>query len=57
MTDLEKLREMIESHHKIAFFGGAGVSTESRFPRGQWDLSAEDKSSLDAGGNAVSSFL
>lgn len=32
MTDLEKLREMIESHHKIAFFGGAGVSTESHIP-------------------------
>ena len=32
MTDLERLREMIESHHKIAFFGGAGVSTESHIP-------------------------
>lgn len=29
---LEQLREMIDSSHKIVFFGGAGVSTESGIP-------------------------
>ena len=29
MPDIEKLRTMIASHHRIVFFGGAGVSTES----------------------------
>ena len=24
MTDIEKLRAMIASHHRIVFFGGAG---------------------------------
>ena len=32
MTDIEKLRAMIASHHRIVFFGGAGVSTESNIP-------------------------
>ena len=32
MTDIEKLRAMIASHHRIVFFGGAGVSTESKIP-------------------------
>ena len=32
MTDIEKLRAMIASHHCIVFFGGAGVSTESNIP-------------------------
>lgn len=32
MTDIEKLKAMIASHHRIVFFGGAGVSTESNIP-------------------------
>lgn len=32
MTDIEKLREIIHSSHRIVFFGGAGVSTESGIP-------------------------
>ena len=32
MTDIEILRAMIASHHRIVFFGGAGVSTESNIP-------------------------
>lgn len=32
MTDIEKLREIIENSHRIVFFGGAGVSTESGIP-------------------------
>ena len=32
MTDIEKLAELIRSHHRIVFFGGAGVSTESAIP-------------------------
>ena len=40
MTDLEKLQEMIQTHHRIVFFGGAGVSTESNIPdfRGEHGL-------------------
>ena len=30
--DQAKLRELIESHNRIVFFGGAGVSTESGIP-------------------------
>ena len=30
--ELEKLQEIIDSHDNIVFFGGAGVSTESRIP-------------------------
>lgn len=32
MTDFEKLREIIDNSHRIVFFGGAGVSTESGIP-------------------------
>ena len=32
MTDIEKLADMIRNHHRIVFFGGAGVSTESDIP-------------------------
>ncbi len=32
MTDIEKLAELIRSHERIVFFGGAGVSTESAIP-------------------------
>ena len=32
MTDIEKLREIIHNSHRIVFFGGAGVSTESGIP-------------------------
>ena len=33
MTEQEtRLRELIEQSHRIAFFGGAGVSTESNVP-------------------------
>lgn len=32
MTDLEKLREIIDTSDNIVFFGGAGVSTESGIP-------------------------
>lgn len=32
MTDIENLGEMIRNHHRIVFFGGAGVSTESDIP-------------------------
>ena len=32
MTDIEKLREIIYNSHRIVFFGGAGVSTESGIP-------------------------
>ncbi len=32
MTDFEKLKEMIDHSHRIVFFGGAGVSTESGIP-------------------------
>ncbi len=32
MTEIEKLAEMISSHRRIVFFGGAGVSTESDIP-------------------------
>ena len=32
MTDIEKLRQMIDTHQRIVFFGGAGVSTESNIP-------------------------
>lgn len=30
--DRARLRELIEAHHRIVFFGGAGVSTESGIP-------------------------
>jgi NAD-dependent deacetylase len=32
MTDIEKLREVIQNSRRIVFFGGAGVSTESGIP-------------------------
>ena len=32
MNDIEKLADIVRSSHKIAFFGGAGVSTESGIP-------------------------
>ena len=32
MTDIEKLKGIIENSHRIVFFGGAGVSTESGIP-------------------------
>ena len=32
MTDMERLEHMIQTHHHIVFFGGAGVSTESNIP-------------------------
>lgn len=30
--EIEKLQELIDKYHKIVFFGGAGVSTESGIP-------------------------
>lgn len=50
MEDIEKLRGMIKNSDKIAFFGGAGVSTESGIPdfrsvdglyNQQWDYPPE----------------
>lgn len=32
MTKLEQLRQMVDESHRIVFFGGAGVSTESGIP-------------------------
>ncbi len=32
MSKIEKLQQIIDSHNKIVFFGGAGVSTESGIP-------------------------
>ncbi|MFV0527555.1 MAG: NAD-dependent protein deacylase [Lachnospiraceae bacterium] len=32
MNDVEKLQNMIDDSHRIVFFGGAGVSTESGIP-------------------------
>lgn len=32
MTKIEELQEIIDTHNKIVFFGGAGVSTESGIP-------------------------
>ena len=32
MSDIEKLREIIDNSQRIVFFGGAGVSTESGIP-------------------------
>jgi NAD-dependent deacetylase len=32
MTDIEKLKELVEDSGNIVFFGGAGVSTESGIP-------------------------
>jgi NAD-dependent deacetylase len=32
MTDIEKLQQMVNESHRIVFFGGAGVSTESGIP-------------------------
>ena len=32
MTPIEQLADMIRTHRRIVFFGGAGVSTESRIP-------------------------
>ena len=32
MTDTEKLQQMVDASHRIVFFGGAGVSTESGIP-------------------------
>lgn len=32
MTDIEKLKQIIDNSHRIVFFGGAGVSTESGIP-------------------------
>lgn len=38
MTDIERLRDIVDSSHRIVFFGGAGVSTES----GLKDFRSED---------------
>ena len=32
MNDIDRLRQIIEDSHRIVFFGGAGVSTESGIP-------------------------
>ena len=32
MTDFDKLKEITDNSHRIVFFGGAGVSTESGIP-------------------------
>ncbi len=32
MTAMEEFTEMLRKHHRIVFFGGAGVSTESHIP-------------------------
>jgi len=32
MKNAEKLRKLVDSHENIVFFGGAGVSTESKIP-------------------------
>lgn len=32
MTDIERLQQMVNKSHRIVFFGGAGVSTESGIP-------------------------
>ena len=32
MTDFDYFCEMLRTHNKIVFFGGAGVSTESDIP-------------------------
>ena len=32
VDNIEKLKELIDSHNNIVFFGGAGVSTESGIP-------------------------
>ena len=32
MSNIEKLKEIIELNDNIVFFGGAGVSTESNIP-------------------------
>ena len=32
VDNIEKLKELIDSHNNIVFFGGAGVSTESNIP-------------------------
>ena len=29
---MEELQRLIDAHHRIVFFGGAGVSTESHIP-------------------------
>lgn len=31
-SNIKKLKELIDNHHNIVFFGGAGVSTESNIP-------------------------
>lgn len=31
-NSIEKLKEMVDNSHRIVFFGGAGVSTESQIP-------------------------
>ena len=50
MEEIEKLRELINNHDNIVFFGGAGVSTESGIPdfrsvdglyNQQWDYPPE----------------
>lgn len=32
MAPMEEFIEMLKSHNRIVFFGGAGVSTESAIP-------------------------
>jgi NAD-dependent deacetylase len=32
MADIERLQQMVDKSHRIVFFGGAGVSTESGIP-------------------------
>ncbi len=44
MNPIEQLREIINNSNNIVFFGGAGVSTESRdsgLPECGWIVSSE----------------
>ena len=52
MTDFDYFCEMLRTHNRIVFFGGAGVSTESDIPdfRGTDGLYTKKT-------NAFSSFL
>ena len=49
ITKTEKLKEIISSAHRVVFFGGAGVSTESGIPdfRGTKGLYVENNNSYD----------
>lgn len=35
MSSVDELQKVIDDSHRIVFFGGAGVSTESGIPRFQ----------------------